>query len=344
MRVLLTADTLGGVWTFAAELSEQLARAGSDVVVAALGRAPNDDQRRACRRVDVIAYECALEWMDDPWGDVEASGEWLLALANELEPDVVHVNNYAHASLPFRAPVVVGAHSCVLSWYEAVRGEGAPESWARYRDEVERGLTAADAVVAPTAAMLRALHRHYAFTTESHVIPNGRRTPPARAKRPLVISAGRAWDEAKNIAAVERVAPRLPWPVRIAGEGSALGHVEQQVLEAWVGEASIFALPARYEPFGLGALEAAGAGCALVLGGVASLHEVWGDAAAYVDPDDDTALADTLLRLIEDTPLRKRYARAAQTRALELTPERMAAAYLALYDRLTARVDRLERV
>jgi glycosyltransferase involved in cell wall biosynthesis len=344
MKILLTADAFGGVWTYAAELGEQLAARGNDVVIAALGRAPSAEQRALVPSVELHVWEGALEWMHDPWDDVAASGEWLLDLADDLRPDVVHVNGYAHAALEFPSPVVVVAHSCVLSWLRAVRGHDAPPEWTRYRVETERGLRAADVVVAPTNAMLAALRREYAFATPAVVIPNGRRTPRAQEKLPFVLAAGRVWDEAKNIAAVERVAPRLPWPVRIAGEGSALGHVEQQVLEAWLGEASIFALPARYEPFGLGALEAAGAGCALVLGGVASLHEVWGDAAAYVDPDDDTALADTLLRLIDETPLRKRYARAAQTRALELTPERMAAAYLALYDRLAARVDELERV
>ena len=96
-----------------------------------------------------------------------------------------------------------------------------------------------------------------------------------------------------------------------------------------------------YEPFGLAALEAGSAGCALVLGNIPSLHEVWGDAAAYVDPDDDDALAHELRRLIEDAPARSGLARRARVRAQRYTPEAMANGYLDVYERLATRA--LER-
>jgi glycogen synthase len=57
----------------------------------------------------------------------------------------------------------------------------------------------------------------------------------------------------------------------------------------WYARASIYALPARYEPFGLSALEAALSGCALILGDIPSLREVWLEAAPYVSPDDESA-------------------------------------------------------
>ena len=111
-------------------------------------------------------------------------------------------------------------------------------------------------------------------------------------KEPFILAVGRLWDEAKNVAALERVAPRLGWPVSVAGEEAhpgggqvrpghvrRLGRLAPEALAPWFARASIYALPARYEPFGLSALEAALAGCALVLGDIPSLREVWGDAA-----------------------------------------------------------------
>lgn len=70
------------------------------------------------------------------------------------------------------------------------------------------------------------------------------------------------------------------------------------MLAAWYSVASIYALPARYEPFGLTALEAALSGCALALGGIPSLRETWGSAARYVSPDKPAQLRDTLNGLI----------------------------------------------
>jgi glycogen synthase len=102
----------------------------------------------------------------------------------------------------------------------------------------------------------------------------------------------------------------------------------------WMGRASIYALPARYEPFGLTVLEAALAGCALVLGDIPFLRELWGECALFVSPDSSTELTEALSRFINDPMLRKRMARAARLRAGELSTDRMAREYLSAYARL----------
>jgi hypothetical protein len=102
-----------------------------------------------------------------------------------------------------------------------------------------------------------------------------------------------------------------------------------------MGRAAIYALPARYEPLGLSVLEAALAGCALVLGDIPSLREVWGgEAAIFVPPNDVDALADALELLRREPVRRARLAVCARARALEYGPARMAASYLAAYSSL----------
>jgi glycosyltransferase involved in cell wall biosynthesis len=98
-----------------------------------------------------------------------------------------------------------------------------------------------------------------------------------------------------------------------------------------MGRASIFALPARSAPFGLSVLEAALAGCALVLGDIPSLREVWEGAAVFVPPDDTDMLARALSLLVSKPVLRNRMSTLARTRAVEFSPERMVDAYLAVY-------------
>ena len=331
MKVLMTADAVGGVWTYALELANALARRGVAVSLATMGARLGEDQRRELRvsAVErVFESTFALEWMPEPWTDVARAGEWLLGVAADAGPDVVHLNGYAHAALPWPSRPLVAAHSDVLSWWQAVRREPAPPEWSRYRAAVEEGLCAAGLVVAPTRAMLSALERHYDFHTDRRVIPNGRGPQPRRQKEPYVAAAGRFWDEAKNLCALERAAPRLAWPIRYAGAAGRQPATEVQELLAG---ASIFAAPARYEPFGLGPLEAALAGCALVLGEIASLREVWCGAALYVDPENDDALTSALTRLVEDDALRAEYGERASARAREYTPERMADAYLEAY-------------
>ncbi len=88
--------------------------------------------------------------MPDCWADVARAGDWLLELEARFAPDIIHLNGYAHGALPWHAPTLVVAHSCVLSWWEAVKGEPAPAEWETYREHVTLGLQSADCVIAPT--------------------------------------------------------------------------------------------------------------------------------------------------------------------------------------------------
>jgi glycogen synthase len=361
VKLLLTADTIGGVWSYALELARQLSNRGVEVGLASMGSVPTAEQRSEAHRIHGLTLwesRFKLEWMDDPWDDVRRAGDWLLGLQANFGADLVHLNDYAHSALPWEVPTLVVGHSCVLSWWEAVKGERPPRSWDRYRQEVARGLRSARLIVTPSATMRRALERHYGPLGQTRVIPNGRdpeRFRP-RDKSPMILTAGRLWDQAKNIAAVERVAPLLPWPVYIAGElGSTdavtsmskkpcfLGRLETDELAGWLGRCAVYVLPAHYEPFGLSILEAGFAGSALVLGDIPSLRELWDNAALFVPPDDHEMLAQTLLGLITDTSRRLELSDRSRSRAFSFTAEQMAETYLATYRELLGRPVSSER-
>jgi glycosyltransferase involved in cell wall biosynthesis len=151
------------------------------------------------------------------------------------------------------------------------------------------------------------------------------------------------WDEAKNLSGVESVAPQLSWPVYAAGEGESLlrdscirrlGYLPAAEIAEWMKRASIYALPARYEPFGLSILEAALSGCALVIGEIPSLRELWEGAAWFVPPDDSSRLSDALMTLIAQPDLRDQFAARARDRARQYGIGRTAQRYLAVYRNL----------
>jgi glycosyltransferase involved in cell wall biosynthesis len=106
-----------------------------------------------------------------------------------------------------------------------------------------------------------------------------------------------------------------------------LGSLAQSDLWRWMARAAVFLHPARYEPFGLAPLEAALHGCALVLGKIDSLREIWGDAASYVEPDDCAELILTARRLAENGAERERLAARARDRAAQFSGRAMARAY-----------------
>lgn len=349
LRILMTADTVGGVWPFAMELSSRLTQLGDRVLLAAMGREPDAAQRReagAIRGLELQARPYRLAWMREPWDELETARQWLQELANAFVPDVVHLNDLAHGDTPWPVPVLMTAHSCVCSWWQGVHGEPAPREWTRYRSHVARNLHSVDRVAAPTRAMLKALHHHYGALPATEMIHNGRTAfrQSATRKEPFVLGAGRLWDEAKNLRSLSAVAPGLPWPVYLAGDtrdpqgnetvlanAHVLGLLSSSDVQKWMQRAAIYVLPARYEPFGFSALEAAQCGCALVLGDIPSLREVWGNAATFVPPNDAAALEAAIVALIRDDGLRETMARRAQARARRYTPSAMAQRYRNTY-------------
>lgn len=356
LTILMTTDTVGGVWSYALQLANALASSDVHVHLATLGT-PSDSQRsQAARLSNLTLHESSykLEWMNDPWEDVNRSGQWLLELESALAPDVIHLNGYAHGALAFRAPKLIVAHSCVCSWWQSVKGESAPAEWNEYRRRISSGLHSADLVIAPTQSMLAALIEQHGALYHTRVIHNGRDGSRYRRgpKQYMILSAGRVWDPAKNITALDTIAHDIPWPVFVAGDTTSpqgqtsqlanvhtLGPQPHEKLICWFTTAAIYALPARYEPFGLSVLEAALSGCALVLGDIPSLRELWSDVALFVDPNDPAALRDAITTLIHDQPQREQLAHRAYFRAQHYGLDPMTTAYMQAYrDMLAARM------
>jgi glycogen(starch) synthase len=349
-RVLMTCDAVGGVWTYMLELVRGLGRVGVEVLVAAMGPPPSPEQRVEAAKLDnldIVHRSLALEWMDAPWSDVDAGSDWLLDLASEFEPDMVHLNGYAHASLPWPAPVLIVAHSCVLTWWRAVKGENAPARYDEYRRRVTHALRSAF-VVTPTNSYRHQLAREYGFEPSGVTIANARSStgfaPNSLHKEHFIFSAGRLWDEAKNLAMLDTIAPGVEWPIKVAGDevlpGSGrfcsselrlLGRLDSKDLATTLDRAAIYAAPAKYEPFGLSILEAALSGCALLLSDIPTLRELWSDCAEFVPYDDPNAWMKGLNASIRDKHRRERLQSAAREAAEAYSVQQQVDSYMEVY-------------
>ena len=223
-RILMTVDAVGGVWQYATELATALAGLGHETILALLGPPPSDAQRKAIlaqNGVTLVDTGQALDWLAPDAAAVRAAGLAIARLASEWRVDVVHLNQPALAAdVVFPVPLVVVAHSCVATWWDAVRG-GAAAGRVRLADGARPSRAGAGGCGrrAPAGPSPRCSAPATVCRSPPDVVHNGR-TPLAAlgtAQRDFAFTAGRLWDEGKNIATLDRAAACLAVPFQAAG-------------------------------------------------------------------------------------------------------------------------------
>ena len=320
-RMLLTTDAVGGVWRYTLDLARGM---GTPPVIAVLGPPPSTAQREEAAGLRLIETGLPLDWTADSPADLAGTVTQLRRLAEREAASSVHLHAPALAGAQrWSMPLIAVAHSCVATWWAAVRTGPLPDDLAWRAEATRIGLDVADAVVAPTAAHAAATQKAYGDRAIT-VIHNGTsllEPSPARGRgqgeggatsRNSILTAGRLWDDAKNAIALDQAAPNLDAPIHAAGPLTGpngaqahlpnlhlLGTLTPEAMRRAYAEAPVFASLARYEPFGLSVLEAARSGCRLVLSDIPSFRELWDGVARFVPLDTDptpalrAALADT---------------------------------------------------
>lgn len=353
MRLLITTDTIGGVWTFTEELGAQLLRDAHAVSLVSFGRLPSPAQQAWAEdqksmhgdRFHFTPSEVPLEWMQENDQVFEAGEAVLHAAAASFAPDLLLSNQFCFGATALDLPRVVAVHSDVISWARAARPSAlAGTPWLnRYTALVQRGLLQAGAVTAPTSSVLKGLKSSFFLPSNGIVIPNGRTLPaaPEESRSLQAVVAGRLWDEAKGLGTLAEAS--LPLPVLLAGETAhegqslelelpgvtRLGPLSPDDLQALYRRSAIYLCPSVYEPFGLAPLEAALCGCALVCRDLPSLREVWGDDALYFT--DAAGMTAQLSRLAGNPGVLADAGGRAQAHARQYTPQRMTDAYTQVF-------------
>lgn len=345
--ILLTVEPPGAVWPHVETLVRELSALGAEVTVASLTplRPGQRVEFAGIPGVELLACPHPADCPAEHLHLRTRIADWLLGVEEVMNPDVVHLTGYLHAGLPWCGRVLVAGHPGSGAAY----GRLDAEQRRACRAAFQYGLKGADLVVTPTEAMMSALTRHFGIPA-GRVIRDGR--DPARftpgAKEPVILSVGCLREDPGQRSALEIAAPRLPWPVVVAGEQmdadghavrlegvSGLGRIHPAQLVPWFNRAPIYVALTAEGP-GTWTMEAALAGAALVLGDTAALREMWSGAALFVAPNDPDAVAAGLRTLLSDRRLREAMGLAARRRAMRHPARAMAEAYLAAYRDMVA--------
>lgn len=171
-------------------------------------------------------------------------------------------------------------------------------------------------------------------------------------RRPYVVAVGgarrrglpvavQAWREATGHLGSDRpqlvVVGREPPPGPDGPDVVHAGPLGDQDWARVLAGAEVFVYPTRFEGFGMPALEAAAAGTPVVCASVASLPEVLGDAAEWVEAPTTAALAPALGALLGDAERRHQLRQEGLRRAAAFPGwEEIAARTVRVYERAAA--------
>jgi glycogen(starch) synthase len=336
LHVLVTTDTISGVWSYTRELVSGLVSRGLRVTLVSFGEVPLPEQTSWMDSLHGLDYRPTafrLEWMHEGEQDYAESAAYLTSIVDDIQPDVLHLNQFCYGDLAVDVPRIV----------------------------VGRGLSAANMVVAPSAFMLDALRVSYAPAAREKVIYNGRNPiffNPYVSKEDSVLSVGRLLDAGKQVHLLTQHehplsvcivgsdypvnAPRIPIraDVKVSTDQlcvSLKGPQTEAQLRNLYSRAAVYAATARYEPFGMEPLEAALSRCAIIANDIPSFREIWGDDAIYFGTNDATSLAKAIRELGEDREKCRAYGNRAYQRARDrYNHKRMIDEYLHLYRSLAA--------
>jgi glycogen synthase len=365
MHVLITTDTMNGIWTYTRELASGLIGRGFRVTLVSFGEIPMPEQTAWMDRLTDLHYiptAFRLDWMEYGEEHFEEASEFLCALVKDCKPDLLHSNHLCYGALKCQLPRVVVAHGDLVTWWKAVHGREPKESpWLSwYRRAVAQGMAAADVLVGPSEWMLGALRSAYGGGTREAVIHYGRNPVlfnPYVKKDDSVLAVGRLVDPAKQVSLLTLQKQTVPVcivgtetleqkPATVRADvkfsdgctGVAVkGAQTESQLRLLYSKAAMYAGTARYEPAGMNLIEAALSRCALILNDIPSLREIWGQAAVYFRTNDADSLAEAVRILSGDPQMLRSFANRAFQRAREcFNAHRMTDNYVQVYRKIAS--------
>ena len=164
-----------------------------------------------------------LEWMDDPGTTSTRAGEWLLELERRASPDVVHLNRFASRRAAVRAPVLRrrATRACCRGGARCTATAPAGEWDALSPRVVDAGLRAARRWSSRRRARCsRARSANYGHRRAGVVLaerPQRARLRAGAARSRSSSPPAGSGTRRRTSQRSKRVAPRLAWPVHVAG-------------------------------------------------------------------------------------------------------------------------------
>jgi glycosyltransferase involved in cell wall biosynthesis len=285
---------------------------------------------------------------------------------NILKHHRVDLMHFPHFNTPllYNGPFLVTIHD--ILWHQ-VRGSKVTTlnplvyylKYLGYRLVVNHAVTASKAIIVPSNYVKQDLLKTFPqlpankinIIYEGVTHPQKLQVPSAKFHEPYILYIGSAYPH-KNIPIIFPVLKKLNLTLKIISSRSVfldklkiqaqnagvedqvefLGFVSDDKIQELFQSALVLVHPSLSEGFGLTGLEAMMAGCPVIASNVASLPEIYGDAAMYFDPNNSACLASQINQLISQPALRSNLITKGMARAKTFSWSKMAESTFKTYE------------
>ena len=324
---------------------------------------PKDDWRPVADNFSVMP--CRYQRFTFNFLEHFTYARWL----RRLKPDLVHFTQTPLEPLFYFGKRVTTTHDLTMlrfaragrlpGWLHAIRMVGYRLTfWASHRQAAK--------IIVPSEFVASDLSALHGFTKPKIIVTLEAAEPPLLIKaealagvaRPFILHVGSPLPH-KNIErlieAFEKLAADQPeLRLVLAGKKEFYFNELQKQIDAspakdriivpgfisdaelkWLYQnAAAYALPSLSEGFGLPGLEAMAHGCPLVSSNATCLPEVYGEAAAYFDPEDSDNMARAIDQVISDQAARQELIAKGHEQVKKYSWRRMAEQTLDIYNSL----------
>ena len=150
-------------------------------------------------------------------------------------------------------------------------------------------------------------------------------TNEEKGELPLILVGFKGWSNQEIMQEIEKNRDFIRY----------LGFVSDSELAHIYNLATVFIYPSLYEGFGLPPLEAMACGTPVIVSSVASLPEVCGDAAIYVEPTDHIDIKNKILVIAKDEKLREELSQKSKAQAAFFSWEKSAIEHFEVFEKVT---------
>ncbi len=332
MKIVLDGRIYGTGWTGIGRYTEQ--------IITELQKLDHDNEYIVLLRKDVYqSWQPAARNFKKVLADYKPYGfkeQTLLPLRLYfMRPDLVHFFHFAVPVAYFKKYVVT-IHDLTLVEYKNIRGSGFKKliyeiKYWLMRWVIGRAAKASRAVITPTDWVKRQIIEQYHVdekkVTATHEAVDPLSAQPASiealgVKQPFLLYLGNAYEYKNLPRLIEAFAKlnRLELSLVLAGKKDYFyqkleeslsefnldnrliftGFVNDGQAMSLYKQAELFVFPSLAEGFGLPALEAMAQGTPVLSSNASCMPEVYGDAAAYFDPLDESDIAKQIENLLDD--------------------------------------------